>query len=99
MYRNTLSHFFTVLLSEKCDLTIFCFSVAAMEICKTPKRRRLEPAFMNEVRTPDLATPRRAKRSFMLAKSQAEKWKRKSRALEQKILRLSKKSEDTFRFN
>ncbi|KAJ8944265.1 hypothetical protein NQ317_003596 [Molorchus minor] len=59
----------------------------------TPKRRRFaEPRYIGDIRSPDLATPRRAKRSLTIAKEMITKQSRKIRTLQERNRNLRKKS-------
>lgn len=57
----------------------------------TPKRRCFHPRYMNEIKSPDLATPKRAKRSLFLARNIIKNQAFKIKILKQKNRRLEKK--------
>lgn len=58
----------------------------------TPKRRKfIEPRYVGEIKSPNVSTPRRAKRSLGLMKRKLFEQKKRIRILQQKNRRLIKK--------
>lgn len=57
----------------------------------TPKRKNKRKSFIGDIKTPDLATPRRAKKQFYRAKCQVMIQRRKIKVLNETIRSLQKK--------
>ncbi|CAG9854094.1 unnamed protein product [Phyllotreta striolata] len=69
-----------------------CTSISVDEPCTSlQKRKYLEPRYFGEVTSPDLATPKRAKRVMLLAKTQINILRKREAILKSRNRRLCKK--------
>lgn len=68
------------------------YQETADDVQQTPKKRRFtEPRYVGDIRTPDVTTPQRAKRSLFMAKKKIKELSFRNKMLRQQNRRMSKK--------
>lgn len=72
-------------------ISIFFTDPASSELHTPQKRRFAEPRYISEISTPDVATPKRARRVLKLVKETDEKKSRTIKKLQDQVLRLKKR--------